>query len=393
MANQLSALSLAETQRDYVTLHTVVGWGGKKIDLINKGDAGYLAYPASLAEGRVFVALAKAAGKSFGYGAIVLTHGESDAENKNYGAQVRQLWADYNADLKALTGQATDIPLLASQQSVDPKGPNPPLSSLAIWKLGVDNPGNIICIGPKYQYAYTSDLIHLDAPGYVRLGQKYAQVYYEVVVLGKPWHPLEPKAARLAGNKIIVDFEVPVPPLDWDLNMKSPHQTVNTAWAKGKGVEAEDSTGPLTITSASIVGSTVEITLSTPPAGTGLVVRYAVTQDGAVDAGNQGGTPDGHTGLLRDSDPFTGYDLETISGNVVSGSTTVTSIAANGFARRTGTDDVTGSGVPANTVIATKISDGEIRLSKPWSGASGVAALTMRHDHRNYAVHFELPVP
>jgi hypothetical protein len=44
-------------------------------------------------------------------------------------------------------------------------------------------------------------------------------------------------------------------------------------------------------------------------------------------------------------------------------------------------------------VIATKVSDREITLSKPWPGASGTTDLTMQHDHRNYAVHFELPVP
>jgi hypothetical protein len=68
-------------------------------------------------------------------------------------------------------------------------------------------------------------------------------------------------------------------------------------------------------------------------------------------------------------------------------------VAANGFARRTGTDDVTGSAIPDNSVIALKVSDSEITLSHPWSGATGTAEIALRHDQRNYAVHFEMPVP
>jgi hypothetical protein len=390
MANQISALSLAETQRDYVTLHTDVGWGGKTIHFIDKGDAGYRAYPASLAEGRAFVALAKAAGKTFGYGAIILTHGEHDATNANYEADVHRLWADYNVDLKNLTGQTADIPLLVSQQSTQPLEPGFPASAQAAWKLGVDEPGKIVCIGPKYQYAYFTDGVHLEAPSYVRLGEKYAQVYYAIAVRGQAWHPLQPKSAKRSGNKITVEFDVPVAPLQWDPNMKSPHQTANVEWAKGKGFEVQDSGGRLTIGSVDIVGSTVEITVTTPPRA-GLVVRYAMTKDTAdVD---RGGTPDSYYGLLRDSDPFTGYDVETIRCNVTAGSTTVSSVASDGFARRTRTDDVTAPGLPTDTIIATKTSDGQVTLSKPWSGATGMADLTTWHDQHNYAVQFELAVP
>ncbi len=389
MANQISALSLAQTGRDYATLHSVVGWSGKCITRIDKAGGGH-GYPGSLAEGRTFVAMAKAAGKTFGYGAIILTHGECDNANTNYAAQVHQLWADYNTDLKQLTGQTTDIPLLISQQSTQPKGPGISASTLAAWKLGVDYPGKIVCAGPKYQYTYAADLLHLDAPGYVRLGEKYGQIYYQLVVLGKQWNPLQPASVRRSGAKIVVVFEAPVPPINWDPNMKSPHQITNTQWANGKGFEVQDSTGPLTIQSVAIVGSSVEINLPSAPTGSNLVVRHAMTQDGTINAG---GTPDGHTGLLRDSDGFVGYDAETIRCNVTQGSPVVTSVAPNGFARRAGRDDVTGASLAAETVIAQKTSDAQVTLSQPWSGPSGTADLSMHHDQHNYAVHFELPVP
>jgi hypothetical protein len=389
MANQLSALFMGQAQQDYVTLHTVVGWGGKCINRLNK-SGGYLAYPASLAEGRRFVDMAKAAGKTFGYGAIILTHGECDTANTKYEDDLYQLWADYDVDLRKLTGQTTTIPLLVSQQSTLPRGPGVSASALAVWKAGVDHPGKIVCVGPKYQYAYAADLLHLNAAGYVRLGEKYAQVYHQVVVLGKSWKPLQPASVRRASSKITVDFEVPVPPLEWDPNMKSPHQALNTAWANGKGFEVQDSTGPLRIQKVALAGSSVEIDLDAAPTGTNLIVRYAMTQDAIVYAG---GTPDGHIGLLRDSDSFVGRDAETIACHVTQGSATLTSVAPNGFSRRSPLDDLAGQGLPASTIIATKTSDSQVTLSQPWSGATGTADITVHHDQRNYAVHFELPVP
>jgi hypothetical protein len=388
MANQITALARAAGS-DYLTIHSVVGWSGNPIDNINKQGIG-TAYPGSLSEARTFQAMATAQGKRFGVGAIVLTHGESDSDNGNYETQVHQLVADYNADLKVITGQVTPIPLLLSQQSTFPGGAGTSRSTQAEWRLGLDYPGEVLCTGPKYQYPYSGDNVHMDSLNYGRLGEKYAEVFYQAVVQGRPWKPLQPSAAKLSGANITVSFDVPTMPLNWDPNLAPPHQTQFQAWALGKGFEVQDSTGPLTIQSATLSGATVVLALAQPPTGTGLTVSYAMNQDGT---GYQGGTDLGRRGLLRDSDPFTGTP-ETLTCQVTQGSTVVASTTAGAFLLRTARDVVAGGfgGLPAETIVASKDSDDQLTLSQAWTGPSGTATLTFHHEQRNYCVQFQLEV-
>jgi hypothetical protein len=388
MANEISALWLDRTGGDYVTIHAPVGWSGHCLRDIDKRGTGR-AYPGTLSEGRSFQRLANEAGKTFAFGAVILTHGECDATNPGYEDGLYQLWQDYNEDLKAITGQSQDLPLLVSQQStiVVPRGG----SSAAVWRLGIDHPGQGYCVGPKYQYQYNSDHLHMDAAGYRRLGEKYAEVYDLVVNQAVFWKPLQPNTLVRDGARITVYFDVPNPPLNWDENISRPHQEVHTAWANGRGFEVSDSTGELTITSVEIVGDDVlEITLDREPTGTNLLLRYALTQDGT---GIQGGTELGMRGQLRDSDAPVGYDVETLECNVTNGSTAVTSASPGAFAGRTGHDIVEGDQVPDGTVVKNKDNPQRLTLSSPWPGPTGTAFLTFHHDQHNYCAQFELAVP
>ncbi|HEY3668689.1 MAG TPA: hypothetical protein VGL19_21980, partial [Polyangiaceae bacterium] len=165
MANTLSTIWSARGGRgEYVTAHSVVGWSGHCLTDLNKAG-GQRAYPASLNEALVWTSLAANAHKSFGYGGIILTHGECDKANPQYGAGLYQLWQDYNDDLKAITGQTRDIVLLVSQQSAETAGATG--SAVQVWRAGVAHPHEVICTGPKYQYQYQGGL-HLPASGYQR---------------------------------------------------------------------------------------------------------------------------------------------------------------------------------------------------------------------------------
>jgi hypothetical protein len=309
MADQISALYAHDGRGDYVTVHTVVGESGQGIHVIDKGalvtpSTGH-AYAAALFEASALVRLASAAGKSYGVAAIVLTHGETDGRNDDYESDVTRLLADLNRDIQIITGQKTKILLLLTQQQTRPGDNSKASSLLAQWKIGVDHEGDVVCVGPKYQYPYASDRLHLVASGYDQIGEKYAEVYYERVVLGQLWRPLEPVAAVLRGRIITVRFHVPVPPLVWDENMPAPHQAAHSAWSRGRGFEVSNRQGEETIDSVAILNDSVLITLGQAPAATGLVVRYAVTQDGE---GSLGGLASGRIGQLRDSDPLVGYD-------------------------------------------------------------------------------------
>lgn len=390
MANALTALFAARGgTAEYVTAHSPVGWSGHCLVDIDKAG-GKRAYPASLHEAAIFKSLANAAGKTFGYGGMILTHGECDGNNANYGAGLYALWQAYNTDLKAITGQSRDVVLFASQQSTISPG-NRNNSAVQLWRAGVEHPGQIICIGPKYQYGYSSDNLHFQAAGYIRLGEKHAEVFDLVVNQGRAWKPLQPSAIARDGAKLTITFDVPDPPLAWDDHVAPPHQTANTAWAKGRGFEVLDAANaPLEIADAAIKDNTVVLTLAAVPTGA-LTVSYAITQDGT---GLQGGTALGMYGQLRDSDAFIAYDAETITANVTNGSAVVTSATSGAFARRAPRDVVThADGLATDNIIQAIASTSQLTLSAPWTGATGTAELAIHHDLRNYAVHFSMPVP
>ena len=312
MAAQITTLAKQAGAADYVTAHSVVGESGQGMSVINKTATEVVngntstgrAYQASLFEARAIKRLATARGRTYGIGAIVLTHGETDSGNAGYEAAMVKLWSDYNQDLKAITGQTQSIPMITSQQhsfgfvAGQRSGSSP--STLAEWRVGVDNPNNIICAGPKYQYPYASDNIHLVTRGYELLGEKYGEVYFQRVVLGNAWQPLQPISVTRAGNVVTVRFHVPVLPLAFDTTLPRPHQSALTQWANGRGFELRNGNTILVINSVRIVNDTVQIVAAAPvPAGA--TVGYAATSDGVALAGVSR-----RWGNLKDSDRTVG---------------------------------------------------------------------------------------
>jgi hypothetical protein len=294
MAAQVTTLARQAGAPDYVTAHSVVGESGQGMSVINKtarevvsgGTSTGRAYRATLFEASAIKRLAAARGKTYGIGAIVLTHGETDSGNPGYEAAMVRLWSDYNQDLKAITGQTETIPLLTSQQHsfgfIQGQRSGASVATLAEWKVGVNNPNNIICAAPKYQYPYASDNVHLVTRGYELLGEKYGEVYFQRVVLGNNWQPLQPISVARAGRVVTVRFHVPVPPLAWDTVLPAPHQgPLLIEWARGRGFELRLGNTALVINSVQIVGDTVQI-MAAANVPAGVTVGYAVTSDGAA---------------------------------------------------------------------------------------------------------------
>jgi hypothetical protein len=314
MANQVTAMVMQAASRDYVTIHTVVGESGQGIDVIQKnpinlpstGTSGR-AYDATVFEATAIARLASAAGKSYGIGAVVLTHGETDCCSTSYEAQITRLLSDYNQDLAAITGQTAKFPMFVSQQnSVPADSGSVALSALQVLQASLDHPGDIVCTGPKYQYAYAAadtTHVHLDAAGYDRVGEKYGQVYFERVVLGHDWQPLQPTTIDVSGAVVNVHFHVPVPPLAWDDTLPPPHGTMIPEWAAGRGFEVSAGGVRQMITDVQIVGDdTVAITCGKDVSNLEIVVGYATTAEGGTPTGPQ----PARWGHLRDSDPFVG---------------------------------------------------------------------------------------
>ena len=298
----------------YITAHTVVGESGKGITALIKqtgttiGDTGR-AYAATLFEAGAFTRLAKAAGKTYGVGVVVMTHGETDADPPNaaYKDQLVQLMSDYNTDIAAITGQTYKIPMYINQQHAYPsgsssKGKRPDVNNMQ-WQLGVDHKNAFVCTGPKYQYEANpnGDGVHLSVKGAEMLGEKTAQVYYQRAVLGNDWQPLMPTSVERTSSRIVtVQFHVPVPPLNWDTSFDAP---AIAEWKSGQGFELRSASANITISSVAISGDSVQITASADLPTSGLMVGYALTSQG-VQLKNHSKAV--RWGQLRDSDTFAG---------------------------------------------------------------------------------------
>jgi hypothetical protein len=309
MATQITALALRETAGagDYVTVHSVVGESGQALGTIGKravptDETGH-AYQASLFETRAIARLAREAGRSFGVTAIVLTHGEADAESPDYARGLLELQRDYAADLPSITGQnrAAPLPLFVSQQASCPQAPGSlARSALAALEACEQAPSAVVCTGPRYQYQYHADATHLVTLGYIRLGEKYGQAYYERVVRGASFRPLAPLGATRAPGVVKVRFHVPVPPLAWDEALPAPHARGIVEWAAGRGFELSSGARPVRIDSVTLEGDWVLLHHAAPDDAP-LTVRYAAS---ATPEPRPGGTR--RWGQLRDSDPFIG---------------------------------------------------------------------------------------
>jgi hypothetical protein len=302
MASELTALVEAATGKDFVSVHEEVGESGQGMVFLRKGaeakGVNGRSYGAAMISTQAVARLAKAAGKTYGVGAVVVTHGESDSGNPKYEEELHKLWQDYNSDIPAITGQTQKILMIVSQQNSVWPG-----STMAQWKVGVDHPADIVCSGPKYQYPYADDSVHLITEGYRLLGEKYAQVYFERVIRGQPWRPLEPIKAQRHGAVITVEYHVPVAPMVWETQFTPPHASV-PEWSKGRGFEVSTADGnKVTITSVAIDGSAVVITCASDP-GPNARVSYAMVEEKpAMEAPHHATF---RWGLLRDSDPFKG---------------------------------------------------------------------------------------
>jgi hypothetical protein len=312
MANQITALvRRASADGDYVTVHTVVGESGQGIVALVRqlgsttGITGR-AYAATLFEAQAIRRLARAAGKTYGVAAIVMTHGETDSSNPEYESALVRFLEDQNTDLCAITGQSRRIPMYLSQQHAFPSGPasvgQRPIATQVPWHLGETRPRDFVCVGPKYQYPChpDGDGVHLSATAYRLLGEKVGAIYYEREIVGADWQPLKPLSVHRSGRVVSVRFQVPVAPLEWDTTLDPP---AIAEWARGRGFELWTRSERIAIRSVEISGDAVNVTAERDLPTSGLFVGYALANQGVqLSKASQGA----RWGQLRDSDPLVG---------------------------------------------------------------------------------------
>lgn len=292
LANMISKLA-ADEGEEHDVLISVHGVSHYVYAQLKKGTA---PYANGLAQAKAGHEAAMALGKNHVVRMVTVVHGESDDydHDENYQAEIREWQADYEADVKAITGQTEPIPMLHSQLSSFVKTnltSNLPIAQLAEH---VASNGKTVLLGPKYHLSYGIDGVHLTNDGYRRMGEEYAKAYKKIVIDGQKWEPTRPDTVTRNGNVVTVKFIVPVPPLVLDENL------VKNPGAAGFEFAQTGGNSP-TITNVRIASpDTVQITLSDEPTGSNKRLRYAYT---ASAIGVSAGPVTGPRGNLRDSDP------------------------------------------------------------------------------------------
>jgi hypothetical protein len=229
---------------------------------------------------------------------VTLVHGEADNYVGNapyYKGYLEEWQQDYETDISAIMGQQISFPMYVSQMTTGWTGE----MAVAQYQAHRDNPGKIILIGPKYQYAYSDDL-HLINVESKHVGEMFAKVIHEVAVLGHAWNPLMPSRVMRDQNVITVDFHIPVGNLTIDTTTipARPHYGFEFVQTGGNVVAITD-------VALSGSGQQVRITLDSVPTGTDQLLRYAYTcyhgGTGYAACGN-GEDSSAVGGNIRDSD-------------------------------------------------------------------------------------------
>lgn len=301
-------------KNDHVVLVSLHGRSGRTYECLRKLSCAWLpAYVKPFDEAMLQVQWAKniaaAQGKSHIVRAVTAVHGESNhyyqefplngsdgtpGKITNYSDALVEWQQDYEAGVKAITGQTGTLPMLHAQMN-GWSGDTNRTSRIPTDQLDahVRAPGKVVLVGPEYNIPFRfDDGLHFTSEGGRRLGEYFAKVYSKIVFEGATWEPVRPKNITRTGNVITVQYYVPVPPLALDTT-----QVTNPG---NYGFEFSDGTSVSIASVAVTAADTVTITLSATPTGATKRLRYAYTSPAPNSVP---GPTTGVRGNLRDSDP------------------------------------------------------------------------------------------
>jgi hypothetical protein len=150
--------------------------------------------------------------------------------------------------------------------------------------LEANNESDLITlVAPSY--CVTDRSAHLDPNGTRWIGEYYNKVWYNKVVLGNDWKPLQPNKITKGKNYLDIRFDVPVPPLKFDTHLVRERPNY--------GFSVKSNSRSISISNIKIISNdTVRITSDTDFEGD-VEVAYATIN---VVYGN-----------LRDSDPWQSF--------------------------------------------------------------------------------------
>ena len=181
--------------------------GGSTYNQLKKGTA---PYQAAITRATAAHGVAVSDGDAIAVQAIHIVHGESNsgsASRTTYAEYVAEWRSDFDTDLKAVTGQVTDVHAFVCQlRSTDPVG-------YGQFDAMVADPTRVHLVCPKYQLDQI-DGLHLTAAGSWYLGEYHGRAHRTVIIDGSQWVPLCPRAITQTGARTVeIRFHVPTGPL------------------------------------------------------------------------------------------------------------------------------------------------------------------------------------
>lgn len=235
---ELSAYGMAESLVSRLGEDTVVctfpgGQGLTDIRCMSKGTIPYYRFMRNIV--RAYKE-AKRRGWDFYVPAICWMQGESDIADypdTDYKSLLKQFSVDINADIRNLTNQSCDVKIVCYQTNTLTKGFRytsnnydgseiiPPSSQMEL----VRGDSSFWASGPTYPYSFVNENLHIDAVSQKRHGYLAAESVLGVIHNENRQRGVVPMSANVRGDSIIVEMNVPSPPLviDTSLVAEAPH--------------------------------------------------------------------------------------------------------------------------------------------------------------------------
>ena len=249
-------------------LFYVIGRGGQPYSTLKKGTN---AYANDMAAMDRICQVARSKGWTPIALATVLKHGEADGANTTYKADLVAWQADKNADYKAITGQAGDIPFIMTQPSAFSQGNY--LSGLAMLEAMEEDPDTFAVVTPDYPLMglYDADRTHFTGPGYYDLGCDYIArgLLQQVLGTGAKALRINRDDVEWDGTTLRFGFHIPTRPIAVD--------TVAIPDPGNWGFVFKDDSGDLPVDTMSLVDRDTRVAVTfTRAATTNRVIEFAL---------------------------------------------------------------------------------------------------------------------
>jgi hypothetical protein len=197
---------IAPADAEYVILGSAPGLSNTPIDGLDKPSAPYTKVMDDVTYG---LSLSQAAGKSYAVDAVLWSQGEADINlattRAAYLAKFQALYTDLNTDIRAVTGQAHDIKVIAyacttyDQTNAD--------IALAQIDAAVANPNILIATAIYAVEHLDPSNAHLPGIGSAALGAYFGYCGKRTVIDGATWPLFIP--SRITRQGTILDVEFP----------------------------------------------------------------------------------------------------------------------------------------------------------------------------------------